>query len=99
MDDSKQSRYDSKRLIQVATIANEISRASGLLLRVMATIQKRLTVLESKQANADLAGMTDAELDACLGALQAGSPQWFKALMAGIWRKGSRLPLKNLTAQ
>jgi hypothetical protein len=30
VDDSKQSRYDSERLIQVATIANEISRASGL---------------------------------------------------------------------
>ena len=59
----------------------------------MAKNEKRLTALEGKQSSSDLAGMTDAELDAGLGALQAGSPEWFRVLLAGISRRGSRLPL------
>jgi hypothetical protein len=49
--------------------------------------------LEGKQSSSDLAGLSDAELDARLGALQAGSPEWYRVLLAGITRKGSRLPL------
>jgi len=61
----------------------------------MATLQQRLTALEGKQASADLAGMTDAELDAHLGTLQPGSPQWFRVMLAGIRRKGSKLPIST----
>lgn len=59
----------------------------------MATIEKRLMALEGKQSSADLAGMADAELDTHLGALKAGSPEWFRVLLTGIWRRGSKLPL------
>lgn len=59
----------------------------------MATIERRLMALEGKQSSADLAGMTDSELDAHLGTLKAGSPEWFRVMLAGIWRRGSRLPL------
>ena len=61
----------------------------------MATIEKRLKELESKQSSADLAEMTDSELDAHLGALKAGSPEWFRAMLAGIWRRGSKLPIST----
>jgi hypothetical protein len=61
----------------------------------MTTIKKRLMALESKQSSADLAEMTDSELDAHLGALKAGSPEWFRVMLAGICRKGSRLPIKR----
>ena len=59
----------------------------------MAKNEKRLTALESKQSSLDLAGMTDAELDTRLETLQAGSPEWYRVLLAGISRRGSRLPL------
>lgn len=59
----------------------------------MATNEKRLTALEGKQSSSDLAGMTDAELDARLETLQAGSPEWYRVLLAGISRRGSRLPI------
>ena len=55
--------------------------------------EMRLTALERKQSSSDLAGMTDAELDTRLGALQAGSPEWFRVMLGRIWRRGSRLPL------
>lgn len=58
--------------------------------------EMRLTALERKQSSSDLAGMTDAELDAHLGALQAGSPKWFRVMLARIWRRGSRLPLATV---
>lgn len=61
----------------------------------MATIEKRLMALEGKQSSADLAGMTDSELDARLGTLQPGTPEWFGVLLAGIWSKGSRLPIST----
>jgi len=41
---------------------------------VMATLEKRLEALERSQANAGLEGMADAELDARLETLEAGSP-------------------------
>ena len=56
---------------------------------------KRLTALESKQSSSDLAGLSDAELDTRLGTLQAGSPEWYRVLLAGISRRGSRLPLAS----
>lgn len=62
----------------------------------MATLEKRLMALEGKQARGDLAGMTVAELDTHLATLQAGSPGWFRVLLAGISRKGSRLPISTL---
>jgi hypothetical protein len=58
--------------------------------------EMRLTALESIKSSSDLAGMPDAELDAHLGALQAGSPQWFRVMLDRIWRKGSRLPLATV---
>jgi hypothetical protein len=61
----------------------------------MATTEKRIAALESKQANTDLAGMTVGELDTHLGALEAGSPEWFRVLLTGIWRKGSKLPIST----
>jgi hypothetical protein len=61
----------------------------------MATIDKRLKELEGKQASADLTGMTGSELDAHLGALEAGSPEWFRVMLTGIWRKGSKLPIST----
>lgn len=61
----------------------------------MATIEKRLKELETKQASADLTGMTDEELDAHLGELKAGSPEWFRVMLTGISRKGSRLPIST----
>lgn len=62
----------------------------------MSTLDKRLTVLESKQARADLDGMTGAELDAHLGALKADSLEWFRVMLTGIWRKGSRLHISSV---
>lgn len=63
----------------------------------MATLEKRLMALEGKQARGDLAGMTVAELHTHLATLQAGSPEWFRVLLTGIWRKGSRLPISTLS--
>jgi hypothetical protein len=59
----------------------------------MATLEKRLTALEVKQSSSDLTGLTDSELDTHLGALEAGTPEWFRVMLAGIWRRGSKLPL------
>jgi len=56
-------------------------------------LEKRLEALERSQANAGLEGMADAELDARLETLEAGSPRWFQVVLERIWRKGSRLPL------
>lgn len=61
----------------------------------MATIDKRLKELESKQASADLTDMTDDELDAHLGELKAGTPEWFRVMLTGIWRRGSKLPIST----
>lgn len=61
----------------------------------MATLEQRLMALEDKQARGDLAGMTVAELDIHLATLRAGSPEWFRVLMAGISRRGSRLPIST----
>jgi hypothetical protein len=58
--------------------------------------EMRLTALERKQSSSDLAGMTDAELDAHIGAVQAGSPQWSRVMLARIWRRVSRLPLATV---
>lgn len=52
MDDSKQSRYDSERLIQVATIANEISRASGL--STSGSIKRLVQAVECGELCSDL---------------------------------------------
>ena len=59
----------------------------------MATLDRRLIQLEGKQTSGDLAGMTADQLDARLGTLQAGTFEWFRVLVAGIQRKGSRLPI------
>jgi hypothetical protein len=61
----------------------------------MATTEKRIAALETKQANTDMAGMTAAELDAHLGALEAGTPEWFRVMLTGIWRRGSKLPIST----
>ena len=58
--------------------------------------EMRLTALECKQSSSDLAGMTDAELVAHLGEFQAGSPQWFRVMLARTWSRGSRLPLATV---
>ena len=52
VDHSKQSRYDSERLIQVATIANEISRASGLSSH--GVIKRLVMAVESGELTSDL---------------------------------------------
>lgn len=62
----------------------------------MPTLEQRLTVLESKQAHDDLSAMTDEELNAYLGTLEAGTPTWFKVMLRGIWRRGSRLPISTI---
>lgn len=61
----------------------------------MSNIDKRLTQLEGEKLNADLDRMTVEQLDSHLIELKAGSPEWFRVLLAGIWRRGSRLPLKQ----
>lgn len=61
----------------------------------MATLEKRLTQLEGAKAAADFSAMTGEQLDAHLANLEAGSPDWFDALMASIWRKGSKLPIST----
>ena len=59
----------------------------------MGTLSKRLADLESKQSSTDLRGLSADQLDAHIGALQAGTFEWFRVLIAGIQRRGSRLPL------
>ena len=59
----------------------------------MATLNKRMTALEVKLSISDHDEMTNSELDAYLAALNAGSHEWFRALLSNIWRRGSRLPL------
>jgi hypothetical protein len=60
----------------------------------MVTLNRRLAELESKQTSSDLRGMTAEQLDARLVTLQAGSFEWLRVLVAGIQRRGSRLPLR-----
>ena len=62
----------------------------------MVTLDRRLTDLERKQSGSDLRGMTADQLDAHLVTLQAGTLEWFRALVASIQRRGSRLPLATL---
>ena len=62
----------------------------------MATLDKRLTVLEFKQALADFSGMIVDELNSHLGTLKAGSLEWFRVILTGIWRTGSRLPISSV---
>jgi hypothetical protein len=59
----------------------------------MPTLEKRLTVLEGKHASVELNDMTAEELDAHLDTLKPGSPQWLLVMLAGISRRGSRLPI------
>ena len=61
----------------------------------MGTLDRRLSVLEGQQISTDLRGMSIEQLDAHLAALEAGSPDWFRAMVVGIQRRGSRLPLKR----
>lgn len=61
----------------------------------MRTLDKRLTALEGRHGGADLSGMTVDELDAHLATLEAGTPRWWKVLLAGISRRGSRLPIST----
>ena len=61
----------------------------------MATIDRRLTQLEGKQSSGDLAGMTVDQLDARLETLTPGTLEWFRVMLAGIWRRGSRLPIST----
>jgi len=62
----------------------------------MATIEQRIADLESNQASADLSRLTDAELDAHLGALKAGTHQWVSAMLTGICRRGSKRLIARL---
>jgi hypothetical protein len=61
----------------------------------MAKLDKRLTDLEGKQSSADLGVLTVERLDAHLGTLTPGTLEWFRVMLAGIWGKGSRLPIKK----
>ena len=61
----------------------------------MGSLDRRLSVLEGQQISTNLCGLSADQLDAHLGALQAGSFEWFRVMLAGIWRRGSRLPLKS----
>jgi len=61
----------------------------------MATLDRRLAELESKQTSSDLRELSADQLHAHLGALQAGTFEWFRVMVAGIQRRGSRLPLKS----
>lgn len=62
----------------------------------MATMEKRLADLESKQINSDLSRMTTEQLDAHLATLKAGTLEWFRVMLVGIQRRGSRLPLATI---
>jgi len=61
----------------------------------MATLGKRLSFLEGQQISTNLRGLTADQLDAHLGTLQAVTFEWLRVMVAGIQRKGSRLPLST----
>ena len=61
----------------------------------MATLDRRLTDLERKHSGSDLRGMTADQLYARLETLTPGTLEWFGVMLAGIWRKGSRLPIST----
>lgn len=60
----------------------------------MGMLSRRLSILEGQQISTDLRGMSTKQLDAHLATLQAGTFGWLRVLVAGIQRRGSRLPLK-----
>ena len=61
----------------------------------MASLEKRVVLLETAQVNANLSGMTSEQLEAYL--LDPNRGDWIAAMLEKVWRTGSRLPLNRLT--
>ena len=59
----------------------------------MASLEKRIVLLESAQANTDLSRMTGEQLDACL--LDLSREDWIAAMLEKIHRTGSKLPVNT----
>ena len=59
----------------------------------MASLEKRIVLLEAAQVNTDLSRMTDEQLDTYL--LDPNREDWTTAMLERVWRTGSRLPLNR----
>ena len=62
----------------------------------MASLERRLALLERARSNTDLRDMTDEELDAYIRVLDPGSPQFFRFAIARVMRHPSTLPLVEI---
>ena len=56
-------------------------------------LKRRVALLESAKAEADIKSMTDEELEARIRTLSAGSPGFYETVLARIGRHPSTIPV------
>ena len=62
----------------------------------MANLEKRVSLLEGARAVANLKTMTDDELSAYAGTLEAGSAGWYDAIITRVQRHPSAFPIVKI---
>jgi len=59
----------------------------------MQSLEHRVAKLEAKAYTANIAKLSDSELDAYILTLEDGAPQWWDAILARVARHPSTLPI------